>query len=140
MTSIEKIQNEIVEELSLFTDWIEKYEYLIELGKDEIDFDKKFMKDEFLINGCQSKVWLNSSFDNNLVVFEADSDAIISKGIISLLIRVFSGHKPEDILESKIDFIEKIGLNTHLSQTRANGLLAMIKQIKIYALAYKSKK
>ena len=88
----------------------------------------------------RSKVWLNSSFNNNIVIFEADSDAIISKGIISLLIRVFSCHKPDDILEAKIDFIEKIGLNTHLSQTRANGLLAMIKQIKIYALAYQSKK
>ena len=140
MTGVEKIQNEIVEELSLFSDWMEKYEYLIELGKDEVDFDKKFMKDEFLINGCQSKVWLNSSFDNNIVVFEADSDAIISKGIISLLIRVFSGHTPEEIISANIDFIDKIGLNSHLSQTRANGLLSMIKQIKIYAIAYQAKK
>ena len=111
-------------------DWASSY-------KNEIP---KEIYDENLIKGCQSKVWLNSSFKNNIVIFEADSDAIISKGIISLLIRVFSGHRPEDILEAKIDFIEKIGLNTHLSQTRANGLLAMIKQIKIYALAYQSKK
>ena len=96
--------------------------------------------DSNLIKGCQSKVWLNSSFDNNIVVFEADSDAIISKGIISLLIRVFSGHTPEEIISANIDFIDKIGLNSHLSQTRANGLLSMIKQIKIYAIAYQAKK
>ena len=113
---------------------------MIDLGKNLPNFDNKSRIDSNLIKGCQSKVWLNSSFKNNTVIFEADSDAIISKGIISLLIRVFSGHRPEDILEAKIDFIEKIGLNTHLSQTRANGLLAMIKQIKIYALAYQSKR
>ena len=95
--------------------------------------------DSNLIKGCQSKVWLNSSFDNNIIIFEADSDAIISKGIISLLIRVFSGHTPDEIIAANIDFIEKIGLNSHLSQTRANGLLSMIKQIKIYALAYQAK-
>ena len=138
--SIQQIQDQIIDEFNFFKDWSEKYQYLIDLGKNLPEFKDSNRIDSNLIKGCQSKVWLNSSFDNNVVIFEADSDAIISKGIISLLIRVFSGHKPEDILESKIDFIEKIGLNSHLSQTRANGLLAMIKQIKIYALAYQSKK
>ena len=140
MRTIQQIQNEIIDEFDFFEDWSEKYQYLIDLGKNLPNFDNKSRIDSNLIKGCQSKVWLNSSFKNNTVIFEADSDAIISKGIISLLIRVFSGHRPEDILEAKIDFIEKIGLNTHLSQTRANGLLAMIKQIKIYALAYQAKK
>ena len=139
MQTIQQIQNEIIDEFEFFEDWSEKYQYLIDLGKNLPKFDIKSRIDSNLIKGCQSKVWINSSFRNNIVIFEADSDAIISKGIISLLIRVFSGHKPQDILEAKIDFIEKIGLNTHLSQTRSNGLLAMIKQIKIYALAYQSK-
>jgi len=136
---IQEIQEEIIDEFNFFDDWTEKYQYLIDLGKNLPKFDLKNKVDSNLIKGCQSKVWLSSSFKDNIVIFEADSDAIISKGIISLLIRVFSGHSPEEILNSKIDFIEKIGLNTHLSQTRANGLLSMIKQIKIYALAYQSK-
>ena len=140
MQTIQQIQNEIVDEFEFFEDWSEKYQYLIDLGKSLPNFDNKSRIDSNLIKGCQSKVWLNSSFNNNIVIFEADSDAIISKGIISLLIRVFSGHNPKDILEANIDFIEKIGLNSHLSQTRANGLLSMIKQIKIYALAYQVKK
>jgi cysteine desulfuration protein SufE len=138
--SIQEKQNQIIEEFNFFQDWSEKYQYLIDLGKSLPDFDQNNRIDSNLINGCQSKVWLNSSFNDNIVIFEADSDAIISKGIISLLIRVFSGHNPKDILEANIDFIEKIGLNSHLSQTRANGLLSMIKQIKIYALAYQVKK
>jgi len=136
---IQEIQEEIIDEFNFFDDWTEKYQYLIDLGKNLPKFDLKNKIDSNLIKGCQSKVWLSSSFKENIVIFEADSDAIISKGIISLLIRVFSGHTPEEILNSKIDFIQKIGLNTHLSQTRANGLLSMIKQIKIYALAYQSK-
>lgn len=139
MESIQEKQNQIIDEFNFFQDWSEKYQYLIDLGKSLPDFDQNNRTDSNLINGCQSKVWLNSSFNDNIVIFEADSDAIISKGIISLLIRVFSGHNPKDILEANIDFIEKIGLNSHLSQTRANGLLSMIKQIKIYALAYKAK-
>ena len=123
MQTIQQIQNEIIDEFDFFEDWSEKYQYLIDLGKNLPNFDNKSRIDSNLIKGCQSKVWLNSSYKNNTVIFEADSDAIISKGIISLLIRVFSGHRPEDILEAKIDFIEKIGLNTHLSQTRANGCL-----------------
>ena len=140
MKSIQEKQNQIIDEFNFFQDWSEKYQYLIDLGKSLPDFDQNNRVDSNLINGCQSKVWLNSSFNDNIVIFEADSDAIISKGIISLLIRVFSGHNPKDILEANIDFIEKIGLNSHLSQTRANGLLSMIKQIKIYALAYQVKK
>ena len=140
MKSIQEKQNQIIDEFNFFQDWTEKYQYLIDLGKSLPDFDQNNRTDSNLINGCQSKVWLNSSFNDNIVIFEADSDAIISKGIISLLIRVFSGHNPKDILEANIDFIEKIGLNSHLSQTRANGLLSMIKQIKIYALAYQVKK
>ena len=139
MQKIQEIQEEIIDEFNFFDDWTEKYQYLIDLGKNLPKFDLKNKVDSNLIKGCQSKVWLSSSFKDNIVIFEADSDAIISKGIISLLIRVFSGHSPEEILNSKIDFIEKTGLNTHLSQTRANGLLSMIKQIKIYALAYQSK-
>ena len=140
MESIQEKQNQIIDEFNFFQDWSEKYQYLIDLGKSLPDFDQNNRIDSNLINGCQSKVWLNSSFNDNIVIFEADSDAIISKGIISLLIRVFSGHNPKDILEADIDFIEKIGLNSHLSQTRANGLLSMIKQIKIYALVYQVKK
>ena len=140
MKSIQEKQNQIIDEFNFFQDWTEKYQYLIDLGKSLPDFDQNNKIDSNLIDGCQSKVWLNSSFNNNIVIFEADSDAIISKGIISLLIRVFSGHNPKDILEANIDFIEKIGLNSHSSQTRANGLLSMIKQIKIYALAYQVKK
>ena len=138
--SIQHIQDQIIDEFNFFQDWSEKYQYLIDLGKNLPEFNDSNRIDSNLIKGCQSKVWLNSSFDNNLVVFEADSDAIISKGIISLLIRVFSGHTPEEIISANIDFIDKIGLNNHLSQTRANGLLSMIKQIKIYALAYQAKK
>ena len=139
MQSIQQIQDQIIEEFDFFQDWSEKYQYLIDLGKNLPEFNDSNRVDSNLIKGCQSKVWLNSSFDNNIVIFEADSDAIISKGIISLLIRVFSGHTPDEIIAAKIDFIEKIGLNSHLSQTRANGLLSMIKQIKIYALAYQVK-
>ena len=139
MESIQQKQDQIIDEFNFFQDWSEKYQYLIDLGKNLPEFDQYNKIDSNLIKGCQSKVWLNSSFNDNIVIFDADSDAIISKGIISLLIRVFSGHKPKDILDANIDFIEKIGLNSHLSQTRANGLLSMIKQIKIYAIAYQAK-
>ena len=139
MESIQQKQDQIIDEFNFFQDWSEKYQYLIDLGKNLPEFDQNNKIDSNLIKGCQSKVWLNSSFNDNIVIFDADSDAIISKGIISLLIRVFSGHKPKDILDANIDFIEKIGLNSHLSQTRANGLLSMIKQIKIYAIAYQAK-
>ena len=139
MESIQQKQDQIIEEFNFFQDWSEKYQHLIDLGKTLPEFDENNKIDSNLIKGCQSKVWLNSSFNDNMVIFEADSDAIISKGIISLLVKVFSGHKPDEILEANIDFIQKIGLDSHLSQTRANGLLSMIKQIKIYAIAYKAK-
>ena len=137
--NIQQIQDQIIDEFNFFEDWSEKYQYLIDLGKNLPKFNDSDRIDSNLIKGCKSKVWLNSSFDNNIVIFEADSDAIISKGIISLLIRVFSGHTPEEIISADVDFIDKIGFNSHLSQTRANGLLSMIKQIKIYALAYQAK-
>ena len=114
MQSIQQIQDQIIDEFEFFQDWSEKYQYLIDLGKNLPNFNDNNRIDSNLIKGCQSKVWLNSSFDDNIVKFEADSDAIISKGIISLLIRVFSGHKPEEIIAADINFIEKIGLNSHL--------------------------
>ena len=139
MTSIETIKSEIISEFSLFEDWMEKYEYIIELGKSIPLIDPKFKTDDNLINGCQSKVWMHAELKNNNVLFYADSDAIITKGIIAILIRVFSNQEPKNILESDTKFIDKIGLKEHLSPTRANGLVSMIKQIKIYALAFKNK-
>ena len=139
MTSIETIKRDIISEFSLFEDWMEKYEYIIELGKSIPLIDPKFKVDDNLIKGCQSKVWIHAELKNNNVLFYADSDAIITKGIIAILIRVFSNQEPKNILESDTKFIDKIGLKEHLSPTRANGLVSMIKQIKIYALAFKNK-
>ena len=135
MTIIEK-QKQIVEEFALFTDWMEKYEYLIELGKALPPFPEEQKREENLIAGCQSRVWLHATHQKNNLFFSADSDAIITKGIVSLLIRAFSGHPPQEILDADINFIDQIGLKEHLSPTRANGLLSMIKQIKAYAIAY----
>ena len=139
MTSIETIKSDIISEFSLFEDWMEKYEYIIELGKSIPLIDPKFKTDDNLIKGCQSKVWMHAEIKNNNVLFYADSDAIITKGIIAILIRVFSNQNPKNILESDTKFIDEIGLKEHLSPTRANGLVSMIKQIKIYALAFKNK-
>ena len=139
MTSIETIKNDIISEFSLFEDWMEKYEYIIELGKSIPLIDPKFKVDDNLIKGCQSKVWIHAELKNNNVFFYADSDAIITKGITAILIRVFSNQEPKNILESDTKFIDRIGLKEHLSPTRANGLVSMIKQIKIYALAFKNK-
>ena len=139
MTSIETIKSEIISEFSLFEDWMDKYEYIIELGKSIPLIDPKFKTDDNLIKGCQSKVWIHAEIKNNNVLFYADSDAIITKGIIAILIRVFSNQEPKNILESDTKFIDKIGLKEHLSPTRANGLVSMIKQIKIYALAFNNK-
>ena len=139
MISIETIKSDIISEFSLFEDWIEKYEYIIELGKSIPLIDPKFKTDDNLIKGCQSKVWMHAEIKNNNVLFYADSDAIITKGIIAILIRVFSNQNPKNILESDTKFIDEIGLKEHLSPTRANGLVSMIKQIKIYALAFKNK-
>jgi len=139
MTSIETIKSEIISEFSLFEDWMEKYEYIIELGKSIPLIDTKFKTEDNLIKGCQSKVWIHAELKNKNVLFYADSDAIITKGIIAILIRVFSNQEPKNILESDTKFIDKIGLKEHLSPTRANGLVSMIKQIKIYALAFNNK-
>ena len=139
MISIETIKSDIISEFSLFEDWMEKYEYIIELGKSIPLIDPKFKTDDNLIKGCQSKVWMHAEIKNNNVLFYADSDAIITKGIIAILIRVFSNQEPKNILESDTKFIDQIGLKEHLSPTRANGLVSMIKQIKIYALAFKNK-
>ena len=128
MQSIQQIQDQIIDEFEFFQDWSEKYQYLIDLGKNLPNFNDNNRIDSNLIKGCQSKVWLNSSFDDNIVKFEADSDAIISKGIISLLIRVFSGHKPEEIIAADINFIEKIGLNSHLSPVSYTHLTLPTKQ------------
>jgi cysteine desulfuration protein SufE len=136
--TINEIQNEIIQEFSIFEDWMDKYAYLIELGNDLPDFDENARLDENLIDGCQSKVWFDANYKDGKINFDADSDAIITKGIASLLIRVLSGHSPEDVLNSDLFFIEKIGLHQHLSPTRSNGLMSMIKQLKLYAMAYKS--
>ena len=136
--TIEETQEAIVEDFSLFDDWEGKYEYLIDIGKKLEPLDDKFKQKENIIKGCQSTVWLASEFKDERVFFKADSDAIIVKGLVSMLIKVFSGHAPEDILKAKLHFINEIGMMSHLAQTRSNGLLAMIKQIKNYALAYQS--
>ncbi|MGN6604589.1 MAG: SufE family protein [Ginsengibacter sp.] len=136
--SIKEREEEIVEEFALFDSWEEKYEYIIDLGKKLEPLDDKFKKEENIIKGCQSTVWLVSDFKDGKVFYEADSDAVIVKGLISMLIKVLSGNTPGEILDAKLDFINKIGMMTHLAQTRSNGLLAMIKQMKNYALAFKT--
>jgi cysteine desulfuration protein SufE len=134
--SIAEIQNEIVEEFELFDDWTDRYEYIIDLGKKNPPLPEKFKVEDNIIKGCQSQVWLVSTFENGIVHFQADSDAIIVKGLVSLLIRVLSGHKPEEISGADLFFIDKIGMTSHLAQTRSNGLLSMVKQMKFYGLAY----
>lgn len=136
--SIENIQNEIVDEFSMFEDWMERYEYMIELGKSLPLIDSNYKTDDNIIKGCQSKVWLHAGFEQDKVIFTADSDAIITKGIVAILIRVFTNQTPQAILAANTDFIDAIGLKEHLSPTRANGLLSMIKQIKMYAIAYQT--
>ena len=136
---IKEIQNEIVDEFSMFDDWMQRYEYIIELGKSLPMIDEKYKTDENINKGCQSKVWLQGEQSDDKILFTADSDAILTKGIIAILIRAFSGQSAEDILEADTNFIEEIGLREHLSPTRANGLVSMIKQIKMYALAFDSK-
>lgn len=139
MSSIQQIQKEIIEEFSLFDDWTQRYEYMIDLGKSLPLIDEKYKNDKFIIKGCQSKVWVNAELENKVIKFTADSDAIITKGIIAILIRVFSNQSPKDIIKSNTDFIDQLGLKEHLSPTRANGLVSMIKQIKMYALAFQTK-
>jgi cysteine desulfuration protein SufE len=134
--TIEETEKEILEEFEFFDDWTQRYEHIIELGKSLPLIDAKYKTEEYLIKGCQSQVWLSAELMDGKVIFKADSDAIITKGIISLLIRVFSNQSPSEIMGSKVDFIDKINLKEHLSPTRSNGLVAMIKQIKMYALAF----
>jgi len=136
--TIDAIQQDLIEEFSLFEDWMQKYEYMIELGKSLPIIDASLKTDDRLIKGCQSKVWLQAELKKDKIAFTADSDAIITKGIVAILIRVFSNQTPEAILEANTDFIDEIGLKEHLSPTRANGLAAMIKQMKLYALAYQA--
>jgi len=136
--TIQDIQNEIIDEFSMFDDWMQRYEYMIELGKSLPLISKEHKTEDNIIKGCQSKVWVHAEMDNDKVIFTADSDAIITKGIIAILIRVFSGQHPKDIIEADTNFIDKIGLKEHLSPTRANGLVSMIKQIKMYAIAYQT--
>ena len=138
--SIQEIQNEIDEEFSMFEDWMQRYEYIIELGKSLPLIEEQYKTEDNIIKGCQSKVWVHGEQENDKIVFTADSDAILTKGIIAILIRTFSNQKASDILDANTDFIDEIGLKEHLSPTRANGLVSMIKQIKIYALAFNAKK
>ncbi len=137
--TIKEIQEEIVEEFAMFDDWMQRYEYMIDLGKSIPVINDEFKTDNNLIKGCQSKVWLHSELQEDKIVFTADSDAIITKGIVAVLLRVFNNQHPKDILEANLDFIDEIGLKEHLSATRANGLVSMIKQIKLYALGMQSK-
>jgi cysteine desulfuration protein SufE len=138
--SIAQIQEEIIDEFSMFDDWMQRYEYMIELGKSLPLIAPEYKVEDYLIKGCQSKVWVFAELENDDLKFTADSDAIITKGIIALLIRVFSGQKPQDILDAELSFIDEIGLKEHLSPTRANGLVSMIRQIKLYAVAYQTQK
>jgi len=137
--TIDEIQNEIIEDFNLFSDWTEKYEYLIEQGKYLQAIDEKYKTDEYVIKGCQSKVWLRSELRDDKIVFFADGDAVITKGIIGLLIKVLNNQSPENIYNSKLFFIENTGLQEHLSPTRANGLVSMIKQMKMDSLALSKK-
>ena len=136
MMTINETQDSIVDEFSLFDDWMDKYNLLIDLGKELPVIDPKFKVKDFLIEGCQSKVWLHPHFDGNTITFTADSDAIITRGIVALLIKVLSDRKPKEIMSTELYFIEKIGLRQNLSPTRSNGLLSMVRQIKLYAMAY----
>ena len=136
--SISEIQETIIEEFAMFDDWMQRYEYMIELGKSLPIIALEYKNDDYIIKGCQSKVWLHAELKNNILNFTADSDAIITKGIIAILIRVFSNQPPKAIIDSSTQFIDDIGLKEHLSPTRANGLTSMIKQIKMYAIAYQT--
>jgi len=137
--TLKEIQEEIVDEFAMFDDWMERYEYIIELGKSLPLIESEHKTEDNIIKGCQSKVWIQGELADDLVVYSADSDAILTKGIIALLLRVFSNQKPQDILDADMSFIDEIGLKEHLSATRANGLVSMIKQLKLYAMAFQTK-
>ena len=134
--TIDEVQQEIVEDFSGFEDWMDKYAYLIELGNELAPIDPKYKVESNLIRGCQSRVWLHQEFNEGKIIFEAESDALIVKGLVALLLKIYSNHTPQEILASEPKFIDEIGLRQHLSPTRSNGLLAMVKQMKLYALAY----
>ena len=136
--NIQEIQQEIIEEFAMFEDWMQRYEHMIDLGKSLPLIAEEFKTEDNIIKGCQSKVWVHAELKNDQLEFTADSDAIITKGIIAILIRVFSNQHPKDILDAETDFIDQIGLKEHLSPTRANGLVSMIKQIKMYAIAFQT--
>ena len=136
METIKDIQEEIIEEFEIFDDWMQKYEYLIDLGKELAPIDKEYKTEDNLIKGCQSRVWLHAEYTDGRIIYTADSDAIMTKGIVAILINVLSGQTPSEISTAKLDFINEIGLKEQLSPTRANGLVSMIKQMKLYALAY----
>ncbi len=138
MSDIKEIQEEIVDEFSLFDDWMQRYEHMIELGKSLPLIEEKYKTEDNLIKGCQSKVWVHAEMKDEKLIFTADSDAIITKGIIAVLIRAFSNQHPKDIIDADTQFIDEIGLKEHLSPTRANGLVSMIKQLKMYAVAYQT--
>ena len=137
--SLNKIQDEIIEEFSMFEDWLDRYDYLIELGNSLPEMDPKHKTDENLISGCQSRVWLHAEYKDGKIYFQADSDAVIVKGIAALLVKTLSGQEPDEIVNNDLYFIDEIGLKQNLSPTRSNGLLAMMKKMKMYALAYQAK-
>lgn len=137
--SISETENEIINEFEQFEDWMDKYNYIIELGKSLPLIDEQYKTNQYIITGCQSQVWLHASMDGDKIIFKADSDAIITKGIVNILIRVLSHHTPDEIINTDLNFVDKIGLREHLSPTRSNGLTSMIKQMKLYAIAFKTK-
>jgi len=137
--TIKESEDKIISEFSNFGEWMDKYQYLVEMGKSLPLIDLQYRTDNYLITGCQSQVWLHAEYREGSIIFTADSDAIITKGIVYLLIRVLSGHTPDEILETQLEFIDHIGLKEHLSPTRSNGLVSMVKQMKLYALAFKTK-
>jgi cysteine desulfuration protein SufE len=137
--TLKELQDTIIEEFSVFDEWLDKYEYLIELGQSLETLEPKYKTTEYLINGCQSRVWVTAELAGDMVVFKADSDAIITRGIVALLVRVLSNRKPEEIMNADLYFIDKIGLSQNLSPTRSNGLLSMVKQMKMYGLAFYAK-
>ncbi|MBQ8271241.1 MAG: SufE family protein [Bacteroidaceae bacterium] len=139
MATINEKQDDIIEEFSAFDDWLDRYQLLIDLGSEQPPLDEEYKTDNNLIEGCQSRVWLQADFVDGKIYFRAESDALIVKGIVALLIKVYSGHTPDEILSSDLYFVEAIGLKEHLSPTRSNGLLSMIKQMRLYALAFKAK-
>ena len=136
--SIQEIEQDIIDEFEMFDDWMDKYNYIIEMGNDLPPLDEKYKTEENIVKGCQSQVWLHSSLSDGKVIYEADSDAVITKGLIALLIRVLSNKKPDDIVNAELKFIDDIGMKEHLSPNRANGLVSMVKKMKMYALAHKA--